>query len=597
MVIQYTPVPQIREDPQEYTPSREEKFWNSYEPEEQEQEFMAKHDILWPLVKTAESLIPFGKASGMFTRSGRAEWKDMSVKEKIFGVGMDTLVVTPLPWLGKGLRAVSKLSGASKIFAKFKPSKFTIQPMEKIQSKLVEFIDTTPGDILIRKHGLQPGEFNVVMGGSKILTKWMEGGGASEALKEIVTKSVKGSYNLKRNIRRSINYAKKPRSFREAAHYSKQWSIQGKAVMGDAYFSKQNLERTLVATTEKLLGKSLSPALTLESASPRLFANLAAMIQDSPHIFKKMSRLGQGGWIPPQLSPTRYIFGLGDELLGTYGNVYLKGKEAFESARKYSFEAIGKIGANFAEEGLGRLVIKKTGEQVFKFHKKFLPFYDEAGEQLVKFGEMAAQKVPAKELMNLWDELNPVVQKFMLGWFKWTDMMYAEHMQYIVPRLFKEAGIKPGGVIELDEIFLNKRNGILQQVVNAFKAEKDVFTYNKSKVAESALGQLRDRAELLAKDGLIPAENLEKLLQRLTFMDRKSNKEGFINYLDNYVTRLGGSRQKTHGELANWLGSKKMRAFYTKQRVDPLGHDMSKVIGDLVEARARAQGNEIFFYP
>ena len=579
--------------------SSEERFWEDFEPQGWEKEVFGKRHNTWAAIKTLETLMPFGKFLGV-TPSGRGQWEAKSTKEQLIEAGLDSLVFLPLPLVGKGFRSFVKktLGGAAGKFPGRKAIKHELQLMDKIGGKVTPYIEHTADDVLLRDFGLSITEVQAFNNKTipDLLFKQSPSEGLIKALD--ATSLKKGKIELTKRAKKMWNYAKRPEGFKIWDHYRNQFTKEVNKIMGAPYMTKENRERTFKVLTENLIGESMSRAVTLESASPKLFANLALRMIDDPGKFVKMSSLGKGSLFPVKMRPVRVVFGAADEFFGTWKNVYQRGKNAFMNANAYGFEQVEKFSAILATKGLGALKKKASGDFRFKLGKGLKDDYFAAGEKIVEIGELSQAAAPEMLLKKIYADQTPGVKKFIDAWYEWSDSLYLDQVKMVLPRLFKEAGANKSMMVALEREMVKPQLGIISQLEKAFAPNQDLFTYGKAAIVREQF----KRVEKLIDQGVAAkwiTSDQGAALRATALMKGAGGgkKTGFVDYLDNYVTRISQSHSFKNSAVAETLTKGNLRAFYTKPRTEPLGHDLTTNIGKLVESRARAQGKEIMFYP
>ena len=576
------------------------EFWDTYQPSGDEAELMKERTNTWAAVKTLEDLLPFGKFLGV-TPSGRAEWESKSTKEKLIEAGLDALVLTPAPLIGKGFRTAANLVTLGKA-GKFLPKKVVkleLQALDKIGGKIAPYVEETGTDILIRKYGLNVEEVELLKGKNLgwYLMRSTPAERMSGALREVLDKKSweTGEAKLKDAIGREVRTADRPYEIKKWDYYKKIWTKEAGNIWGkDAknLLKKENADNTFNNLAREMFGEEIAKGLTLSSAKPEVFANMALRMMDAPRKYSKLVNIG----ILSHIKPIRFVTGAGEPLYQTYSKVYKPLKAAFESSNEYGFGKVNLFNWIVADKGLGKISQKITGDWVFKLHKESKDAYYRAGEVLVDIGERTSAGAMEQELKALYLKETEPVRKFIDTWMEWTDDLYREHFDYVVPRIFKEAKISGYGMAKLENLLYNPETGALLELRRAFAPQADRFMFSKRDVVAKQLDDLKLFGENMVTEKHIPQENLEKLLESLTFRE-KGTGTGFVNYLENYVTRISETNASRNAYIADQLTKGQMHAFYTKGRTEPLGHDLVRDIGKLVEGRARAQGKELFFYP
>jgi len=590
-----TPVSIVGEEERvpEESPTPVADWQTNYVPEGWEAQVMGKHHNLFAAIKTLESFIPFGKMMGL-TPSGQAEWKAQSTKEKIIDTALDALVITPLPWLGKGFKAAAKLAGFGKVFT---PKKFELQALDKLNAKIAPYVERSGDDVLLKDFLLTQEELGIVKAGRIPLGTPVE---LSEKLGKIIDPEYwkAGEIRLKDSIQRKVNAANRAPNVKMFDHYEQQFEQAAKAVWGkDAkgLLAKDNRNRTFNVVAETVLGPDIAKGITLDAATPELMANIAAHMLDTPRKFKRMIALGTGSILPSLVTPPRFIFGAQEKMFGMFRGVYETGKGAFLNSNKYTFDKINLFNSLLADRGLGTIRKTKTGDFRFKLAKEAREDSQTAANILVEIGEKTFAGDPEDTILSLYRAQNDNVRKFMDTWFEWTDQLYKEHVEYSIPQIFKDMGTSPV-VQTLADKLLRKDDGVKSVLSRAFAPVNDQMVFGKAQIVAEQLSRFQLLVRQLQTQGMIDGDTAVKLVNKLSFKS-KENPQGFVNYLENYVTRIYEAQAGRNITIASSLGDKRMAAFYTKLRREPRAEDLVKDLGTLVERRASAQGKELMFYP
>ena len=383
-------------------------------------------------------------------------------------------------------------------------------------------------------------------------------------------------------------------------YYEKEWGRVAERVLGSPYVGKENRDRTLRALTRQMFGDDAKAIVTLQSASPKLFHTLALRMLDDPGKFRKATSIGAGSIFPTKLQPGRIIMGAGDEALGTM-KVFNMGTEAHGITNAYGFQKIELFDTIVVGKGLGKITHKASGEWRFKLNKRYIDDAKAAGPVLVEIGEksfLAVGKTADEQakvlagLKGIYNSQTPGTKALIDSWYEWSDIMYLDQMDIVIPRLFEAAGYtRP-----ITSMLWDADKGLLSSLSRTFRASNDVSVFGKSAMVDEKLKVLRDRVDDFIGEKKIGAKAGGELKKFLTPKDVE-NSEGFVNYLDNYVTRITGDRAKTHRDLAGILSDERMKAFYTKNRALEAPENLSTNLGDIVSRRANAQARELMFYP
>jgi len=565
--------------------------------------YVKEHPNIWAGIKTVESLIPFGKMLGL-TPSGREEWKMQSGGEKVLGTSLDVLAVTGVGILGKGWKSLSQIPRlgikGAKGLKKAPPLELMDNVIASLEKKVGPFVKRTPEGILGRKYGIPEDEINAWKAGAGNRLLWRSAK-RSEELEKILDKEAwkKGEFKFTTEVAKELSRASEP--------YEKQFNrwAKGKynqavsSVMGEEFLGKSFEGKSFKLAATKLYGEQAKD-WTLESATPEIFARIANDLLDNRGMFQGIATINYGKIWPSYLKPVRYLFGQGERMFRTFTRAYKPLSEAYFDTNGYAMSQLGTFGSILADKGLGKIVTKKTGEKIFRLTKKFRDDYEQAGPALVKIGEAAYKGADIETLDRMFLGENPVVRNFIRAWFEFSDQLYLDHMQMKIPQLFRSAGLKGAGETELERMLGGVVNDLRLKFSPARDARLigegsgDLFKPGKRELIHQALNQFKEKASTLSSRGYLDADKVGELVDVLT-----PGRKGWPDYLENYVTRIRNNRLVSNRTIASTLFPKgsRLHAFYTKGRLDPVGKELATNLGDIVEARVRAQSKELMFYP
>lgn len=588
--------PEVAEAPRGKVTSLEE-FWQDFQPREAtlEKSLYGKHHAAWAALKTAESLLPFGKLLGL-TESGRKEYEVMDTKDKALYLGLSTAEFIPLGLIPKVMKVSSgtgfkTLRKVVKGVGKAEDIKHTPRLIEKMQGelsgRLKPFVEKTEDDLLYRDWGLSGNEAQAVKQGWVKEFLQIHPGSAGLAKRVDATTG-----KLKKEARAQLNAVRKPYEEKYLKHWKKEYLKTAKNKMGDKFTSKDNVGKVFAKLTREAYGE----ALDFKSADANVFADVALRMLDDPGKYKAMSRLSQRSIIPAKLTPVRWIFDGIDEMFGTTKNVYEPIVKRFEESNNFAFRKVEEFSNALAERGLGKFKKLKSGEFRFKLDKRYRDAYYAAPKALREIDNLTAQGAPEDALRAVYMQQDEATQKFMDTWWEWADWMYLDHFRDQANRAVHSELVPAWVQRQLAELLEKGDSSVLGQLERVFRGSWDVASYAKGAAVKAQVGRLLSHVEGLGKAGQIKKEAYEHLTKHLQTKS-KENTDGLVDYLTNYVTRLSEAREATNARIANNLLPKQLRAFYTKSRTREVADAESLNLGKLVESRAIAQGKEKFFYP
>lgn len=312
------------------------------------------------------------------------------------------------------------------------------------------------------------------------------------------------------------------------------------------------------------------------------------------------------------LRPARVVFGSGEKALGTLTNIQIPVKGALGRTNRNYFNHSLLFAKMLEQRGAYQeVIIKETGEFSVKRAKwltnKVLDEAYQGIRQLDEFSTMARKAAKSGD-DTLIGEMKSQVSKTMSGmskeaqillstWQSYSDHLYVEHVKLEIPRLFSKAGLTRLGQSKLDELMTGPE-GLSYELDNLFSSMSQASPTEKMAGMRQLLTGVRKRLD--APEGNHPyfRDKGDKLVNTLKRLDNSldlDQRNGFLNYYENYVARVS---QHEDILLQKWRGGlfKGRQAFHTKIReLEKLkGEPVS--FGQMIEARTMAHAKEHYLY-
>ena len=115
--------------------------------------------------------------------------------------------------------------------------------------------------------------------------------------------------------------------------------------------------------SEKLFGKGVG----IDDVDPETFKRvLGFSLRGGKRSLEKAAVPGMGHYWVPVLKPVRFVLGQGEKFFGTYSNIYRRIKNAAQKTNQDYFNKTILAHKFFEDAGLGKLIVKKTGDFRFK---------------------------------------------------------------------------------------------------------------------------------------------------------------------------------------------------------------------------------------
>ena len=483
---------------------------------------------------------------------------------------------------------------------------FKFKPIEDIALREIRpYFTEEAAYNLLRKKGFKKGEIGAILN-DDILRYYQgqmgKGTPISKALREATEWVGEGRLpQLTGKFREMLN----PERLR-AYHYQKEWRrVIGKHL--ERGYDKSLPGKIFDRQVEATLGKEYVGEVTLKNATDVQMANFTRHILDSPKVIEKAAREGfYQKWLPDILGPVRVVLGAWEKPYKAYTRIYKVIAPAAERKNTYVVEKMLQMGKMYEERGLGKIAFTK------KNRLKFTPAF---GEGDVKAVETAMQeidnltslrkKIPVavkdleKQIGDVVGRLSETQRKIYKTHKDFYDHLYAEHVLIKIPQLFERAGLTAEGrrATELMESRIAPLLGKLFSKSGSYPHELKVRALEG--ILEKVRSTLPHPARRVGKHPWFNStgEKLERTLMGLEKDLTIGGEQGrFIGYLENYSARIG---QEGGARISRWgrdlVGE--MHSFYTKGRKEILGANLLREPGAIMDARIRAQANELLLYP
>jgi len=305
--------------------------------------------------------------------------------------------------------------------------------------------------------------------------------------------------------------------------------------------------------------------------------------------------------------PARVVFGLGEKVLGTRINIYKPIVAALARMNKSYFNNSLLFSKMLEQRGVGKVVVKKSGEFKFKRAKWATPqVFDEVHKAMSKMDElsMAASRAKDKaavagfesEIAQVGRMMSPGAKVILATTRSYLDHLYASHVKMQIPRLFGKAKLTRLGQAKIEEMMAGP-GGLNYSVNRLFATKAGKTTPEKINGMKELLGKVKEKLTFqgethpyFQESGADLAKTLKELSQGLAW-----TKGGFMRYLDNYVARVSKHEDVL---LGKWRGGlfKDQGAFHTKLRALEKQRGAPVNFETMLQARTMAHAKEHFLY-
>ena len=542
-------------------------------------DFAAKHDVLYPLLRTAADIVPF--ASFAFP-SGRQEFSELSPGGKVGSLALDAMMFLPFSWIGKGLkisaRPVTSFLGRAGKRMPFRVKNIIDQPkpvLDNLAKSIDKFIYTTPEAKLIGRYDLTPLEIKAVK--SKSL---LNPDGSLVSTRPGFTKLFGNEGRLQTKIEKKVADWSIPREIQRIAHMKKEWE---KAVGPYLQKGKYEVDEVFGHLAKSLYGEKEAAKLTLKNIGGKDFSQLLM------HTLLNEGKIMRGYdiWSRHYLLPIRKVLGP----KGLIKKIQQPLEKFFGAARTAAYIDIKNFHMLLGLRGIGSF--KKSGRFIPGFSSKE---FKEAGELAVKIDGMQGKGMSQKAIQGVMDGASTRnVQQIVKAHHELSDAQYTEFMKVRIPQLFSRFGANEEGINAIEAMF-SRPGKALNKYINVILSSSANCSYEtKAKVINNIL----DYTKGLAKKnpqwfGDITPKRFNRLLLELT--PRQVNASiGFPNYLQNYTARIFEKAPRLAPKTR--FGGIQKEASFKKTRTQEEGVGVVKDLNRIISSRASAQGKELYVYP
>lgn len=308
------------------------------------------------------------------------------------------------------------------------------------------------------------------------------------------------------------------------------------------------------------------------------------------------------------LKPARVVFGYGENVLGTFTNIYQPLKGALARMNKSYFNNSLLFAKMLEQRGAYTKVrIKASGEFKITKAKWLTPEAQNEAYTIMRGMDdltMKAAKVETKaeaaelyeQIGKLGNEASPEAKVLIETWRSFSDHLYSEHVKLQIPRLFRKAGLTKMGQNQVD-MMMSGPSGLNYEVDRLLSTLSQKNPTEKINGIKSILNKTRARLEYAGERHpyfTAEGDDLVKVIEGLQ-RDLGWKKGGFTRYLENYVARVSKHEDTL---LMKWRGGlfKEQSAFYTKlRRLEKMKGEPTDM-GTMVQARTMAHAKEHHLY-
>lgn len=564
-------------------------------------------------LRTAAEVLPYTR---YLFPSGRDEWARKTTSGQTIELGLEALSLLPIGIIGKGFKILSKGIGKVGAFPFRVAKKFPLKQkvghvleenpfLDIVSSRVKKFERLSPEERLIKKYGVSVEEASAVREGRNWV--WVEGGrsgamipsGGSAQFKKLFTR---GGVVLKK-VQNQLESWSKPFAEQELRHYQAEWRKLVRNIFGVKYKPENVFKMQAV----KIFGEEGTNLSFGDVNAKTVGWMIRDLLEENPaKLFKRMD-IGYEHIMPYHFLPVRKVFGGGDRVWGTYSGIYEPVKEMFSRANRYATLMTSRFHSLLASRGLGKLV-SEGDIGVVKLKRAFSKReWEQAGELATMLDDAIGKGFTQEQMQNLFESAPTTVQKIVKSWYDFTDSLYSDYAKKKISSVFQEVGLTEKGKDGLYTL-LRSPNGIEKYIDVAFSQSANLAHADKAKVMEAMLNKARQAlvknpdwflskpvALMTTKEKDAFRAKLLRAVKEL-FPMKKGGKTGFVNYLDNYTTRLYEKQFANSIERVGKLArSRKAGAF--KSRTRPFGEEGR--ITDLTriaEARINMQAKELYVY-
>jgi len=565
-------------------------------------DFAKDHPLAYPITRTLADIIPF---ASKFFPSGRREFSEMSALGKTLDVGLDLAVLIPMGMIGKGIkwaagpviRPLKPVGQAAKNALPFRIRKvgdYAPAYLDEMAGKMDKFVYRTPRQRAAAEWGLADDEAAALVRGEQ--TVWTSSGARSDFFVEETRGSLKGLFKKDGTVRKPVQkkldeWGKSPvmqRFEHQVAQYKQKLRPHIKDEADIDFVFKSQVHRLFPEDASKL---------TLENIGGRDFSKvLMDLLMNRGRIVKY--DIGSRHY----LMPVRKVLGqFGD----AYRKIYQPVVKHFGAGQKAAMLHVEMFHKLLWQKGLLRLGPKKKAAVKWSTETyergKWKELYTmgelkEAGRGWTHIDNMRGGGA-TQEAINIYSEgLSYNARNLIKAADVWTDRMYADLMKDKIPQLFRRAGLTDQGQAAVGAVMEKTGKGLNASISVMFSDGANTAYNVKAGYVARQLHDLRKIIEKSPRWFQEPEGDAVKQLLRDLTPRKPQAKVGFPNYIQNYSPRLFSvGRTEKAAKAATVPGE--MTAGFVKARTMDVAEGRVEDLMEIVAARARQQGREIFVYP
>jgi hypothetical protein len=554
---------------------------------------------------------PLAAAAKYIFPSERDKLEQMNEDERAAMIWRDTfgtLLWKGIPMLGKGIA-----SGSKKLYQWYKGSKaLPLEPIEDAAMQIAKRGGTWEGfnytdkiSKFFKGHGFAQDEIAVLAKGGGLketrdlaLNKAIAGKEMSAGWKKHMVLEPESGFHKGYKLSKELEVGSSLETL-QSKHYA---SLYKKNLRARG-FKPQNASKLIKAQVEKFYGPELAAKVDITSLSEKEAANLVANMI-SPEGVKYMSRLhtlASGRWRVPWIRPERSVWGAGEAIWGAKSQIYDKVVMAKSNVQRYSIDRMQLFAKMLEERGFGKVVADETrgfrfkpdkamyNQKTTQAAKEFLEKADNMMEVARQKGTRAAYADAQKAVGELMDGAkadSPTVAALIDATYDFQDKLYKEMLIQGLPKVMLRHPLSNKGVAFATN--LSKYWG--PKIEQAFATQGSWNAVDKARLVKKVLGEYK---KVVSQEGFFELSAnktpgaLKDVLRSLEYGD------GFPAYLENYLPRIG--KQGASLE-ANWTQALTGRSSYMQERSAGIGAERISDFAELIEARVRAQGKQLYFY-
>lgn len=592
-------------------PETEEAYWKEVF-DSPEGEFMRQYPNLYAFARTAANFIPFARFAFL---SGRREFEEQPIGGKALDLSLDAASIVPIAFWGKGLKLTRM--GVKKLSPLVSGKARALKELSVLEHKLPKYVSPTVEERLISKYRISLEEAKIAQewvspGLRSILGKgkpifWSvpgrSGGVVQMAPSEEFSKLLTEGGKLRKEVKRDILKWKSMTPEQAQRKFYEEGWMETLEKFPEGKLMLTRKENILQEQAEKVLGIEGARGITWENASPELMANLWVDLIEHPHRVRQMVKVGGSYLVPSFFRPVRKVMGAGETVWGMRSNIEVPLGLAVGAANKFEYESIVRLYELIKDAGLGTFQIVKEGKIKFK------PSYTK--EDWAALGilarwvdDMTGSGASVSQIQAGVDAASSNVQKLYLKVYRpWTDHLYKEHFVYKVAQIFEDAQLSDVGRHQLTTM-LNGKGGLLDQLDELFSPnvnaalDHDLYAIKLSGM-QQILFELRNaiRPEWFTRRKPKELASLMDELRKELTIPTKRGEGRYPSYVENYASRVGARQKSLAIQRATALSSDPRHVAYVHRRLSETAEWAETNTSLMIEARARAQGRELFIFP